>query len=92
MATVATGLGQDNNKRENSMLALTALAAVTLIDVVCASGLTGEKGGRKTAIADYSRRSGFPQGVHASRGAAQDFDVPADFRIPEPLRPWIDAQ
>jgi hypothetical protein len=88
IATVATGLAQDNNRRENSMLALTALAAVTLVDIACASALTGEKGGRKTAIADYSRRSGFPQGVHAARGAAQDFEVPSDFRIPEPLRPW----
>jgi hypothetical protein len=91
LATVATGLGDDNNRRENSMLALAALAAVTLVDVVCASRLTGEKGGRKTAIADYTRRSGFPQGVHAARGAAQDFKVPADFRIPEALRPWVDA-
>lgn len=88
MATVATGLGQDNDKRENSMLALTALAAVALVDVVCASGLTAEKGGRKTAIADYSRRSGFPRGVHTARGAAQDFQVPDDMRIPAPLRPW----
>lgn len=88
LATVATGLGPENGRRENSMLALTALAAVTLVDVVCASGLTGEKGGRKTAIADYSRRSGFPPGAHGARGAAHDFQVPSDFRIPEPLRPW----
>ena len=85
------GLSDDNNRRENSMLALTALAAVTLVDVVSASGLTGEKGGSKTAIANYSGRSGFPQGVHAARGAAQDFKVPADFRTPEPLRPWVHA-
>jgi hypothetical protein len=91
LATVATGLGDDNNRRENSMLTLAALAAVTLVDVVCASGLTGEKGGRTTAIADYSRRSGFPQGLRATRGAAQNFNVPADFRIPELLRPWAHA-
>src|ERR1700712_5234533 len=88
MATVATGLQQDNEKKENSLLALTALAAVTLVDIVCASGLTGEKGGRKTALADYSRRSGFPQGVRAAYGAAKDFEVPRDMRIPELLRPW----
>jgi len=91
MATVVTGLAQENDRRQNSMLAFTALAAVTLLDVVCASRLAGEKGGRKTAVADYSRRCGFPQGVHAARGAAQDFKVPADFRIPEPLRPWVNA-
>jgi hypothetical protein len=88
MATVATGLPQDNDKRENSMLALTALAAVTLVDIVCARGLTGEKGGRKTALADYSRRSGFPQGARAAHGAAKNFEVPRDMKVPEPLRPW----
>ena len=88
IATVATGLQQDNAKRDNSMLALTALATITVVDVVCASGLTGEKGGRKTALADYSRRSGFPQGARAARGAAKDFEVPRDMRVPELLRPW----
>jgi hypothetical protein len=44
---------------------------VTVVDMVCASGLNAEKGGRRTAIADYSNRSGFPQGVQAARGAAR---------------------
>src|ERR1700712_4467864 len=38
MATVATGLQQDNAKKENTMLTLTVLAAVTLVDLVCANG------------------------------------------------------
>src|SRR4030081_1383389 len=86
IATVATGFQQDNAKRDN-VLALAALAAVTAIDVVCASGLSSEKGGRKTALTDYSRRSGFPQGLQSARGAARNFKVPADMRVPELLRP-----
>jgi hypothetical protein len=86
IATVATGFQQDNAKRDNNVLALAALAAVTAIDVVCASGLSSEKGG-KTALTDYSSRSGFPQGLQSARGAARNFKVPADMRVPELLRP-----
>jgi hypothetical protein len=86
IATVATGAQPDNPKRENAVLTLAALAAVTLVDVACASRMTGEKGNRKTAIADYSDRSGFPQGLSAARGAARDYQVPDDMRVPELLR------
>jgi hypothetical protein len=88
IATVAAGLQQDNEKKENTVLTLAALAAVTVVDVICASGLSAEKGGVKTAIADYSDRSGYPGGLRSSRGAASDFRVPDDFRIPDPLRPY----
>src|SRR3954453_10449526 len=71
LATVATGLIQSNGKANNTVAALAALAGVTVVDMVCASGLNSEKGGRRTAIADYSNRSGFPQGVQAARGAAR---------------------
>lgn len=88
MATVATGLRPDNAKKDNNVLALAALAAVTAVDVLCASGLSSEKGNRKTAISDYSHRTGFPLGLKSSRGAARNFKVPADMRIPELLRPF----
>jgi hypothetical protein len=87
IATVAAGLQQDNTRTENKVMTLAALAAVTAVDVACASALTGEKGGRRTAVVNYSNRSGFPRGVEAARGAASDFQVPADFRIPDALRP-----
>ncbi len=86
IATVATGVQQHNRKRDNAALTLAALAAVTMVDVACASRLSGEKGGRKTAIADYSDRSGFPQGLQAAKGAARDFRVPDDMRVPDLLR------
>jgi len=89
IATVATGLRQDNARRDNNVLALATLAAVTAVDVVCASGLTSEKGGRRSAIADYSDRSGFPKGLQTARGAARDFKAPNDMRTPELLRPRV---
>jgi len=85
IATVATG-EQHNPKRENAAFALTALTAVTLVDVACASRLSSEKGNRKTAIADYRDRSGFPQGLSGAKGAARDFQVPDDMRVPDMLR------
>jgi hypothetical protein len=87
IATVGTGLQRSNPKKENSALALAALAAVTLVDIACARGLSAEKGGRKTAATDYSDRSGFPAGLSAAKGAASDFEVPDDMRVPELLRP-----
>jgi hypothetical protein len=71
IATVATGLQKDGGKKDNNVLALSALAAVTALDLVCANALGTEKGGRKTAIADYSDRTGFPGGLGAARGAAR---------------------
>src|SRR4051812_11226866 len=88
MATVATGVQQDSDSSSRSTLALATLAAVTLIDLSCASGLNMEKGSRRTAIRDYSARSGFPHGLPASRGKARDFEIPGDMRTPELLRPW----
>src|SRR5436305_2291148 len=82
IATVATGLQQDNSKKDNNLLALAALVGVTALDVACASALGTEKGNRKTAITDYSGRSGFPQGLQAARGAARDFAVPEDMKTP----------
>jgi len=67
--------------------AIGALAAVTAIDLFCAASLSREKGGRRRARADYSDRTGFPQGSQAARGAARDFQVPRDIKGPEALRP-----
>jgi len=87
IATVAMGPRQDNSRKENSAVALAALAAVTLVDIACAKGLSGEKGSRKTAVTNYSNRSGFPNGLDAARGAASDFRIPEDMKVPELLRP-----
>lgn len=88
LATLATGLHGNNLEKENVGVAIAAVAGVTALDVLCAQGLTSEKGDRYTAIADYSDRSGFPRGAGASLGVARDLEIPRDFRIPEPMRPW----
>lgn len=88
VATIATGLRPDNRKRDNNVLALAGLLAVTAIDVACAKSLGSGKGDRRTATADYSNRSGYPRGVSAARGAAKNFKVPEDMRIPRLLRPY----
>lgn len=87
IATVAaTALRADNPKQGNAVIALGALVGVTVLDAACAQGLIAEKGGQRTAVADYSNRSGFPKPPASMRGAAGDFAVPADFRVPDPLR------
>ena len=87
IATVAaTGLRRGNPKQGNAVIAVGALVGVTVLDAVCAHGLITEKGGQTTAVADYSDRSGFPKPPRAMAGAAKDFEVPADFRVPDLLR------
>ena len=88
MATVAAGVRPDNRERGNSVLALVGLIAVTAVDVACAKALNLEKGSRQTAVTDYSRRGGFPNGLRAARGAARNFKIPDDMRIPRLMRPF----
>lgn len=92
IATVAAALRDDNPKKGNVVAGLAALVGVTALDVICASGLSGEKGGRTTAVADYSDRTGFPRGASAAKGLARDFAVPKDMRVPDLLRPDLFEQ
>ena len=95
IATLATGLQQDNPKKDNVELALVAVAGVTALDVVCGASLArhqsrvieSEPRRRRSAI-DYHRRTGFPKPPEQMRGAARDFEVPRDMRTPEALRPF----
>ena len=87
IATVATAPPDWRGGDRKKPWTLGALAVVTAVDLFCAACLTREKGGPRTARADYRDRSGFPQGVQAARGAARDFQTPRDFRGPEALRP-----
>ena len=87
IATLATGLRHDNPARDNVGVALAAVAGVTVLDIVCGQWLSAESGPRRPPR-DYSDRSGLPRPPEAMRGAARDFEVPRDMRIPEPLRPY----
>jgi hypothetical protein len=86
--------GRRNRHPVGLALGLAAVLGVTVLDLVCAEALRTEEGdrvGSAQAAAAYAHRSGLPRGVNASRGAARDFEVPRDFRIPDPLRPFSAA-
>jgi hypothetical protein len=88
LGTLAMRLGPDNPQRTNVGLAMAAVAGVTALDVYCAQALAGEREAERLPIWDYSDRSGLPRPPAAMRGAARDYQVPPDMRIPEALRPY----
>ncbi len=92
LATLATGFRGDNPKQANLTVATAAVLGVTLLDTVCARGLTADKRLADPGTFNYGDRSGFPRPAAAMRGAAAGFAVPADFRVPGPLRPWTSGQ
>jgi hypothetical protein len=93
LATLAIGLGSASaRRRTNAGLGMLAVLGVGLVDALCAQALEREaRPFRRGALTDYGNRTGFPRPAAAMRGAARDFEVPRDFRIPEPLRPWTTA-
>jgi hypothetical protein len=80
IATLASGLNDDNPKKRNVGLALVAVTGITLLDIACGQALTAERSRGKSPPRDYSDRSGWPKGLEHSRGAARDFKVPEDMR------------
>jgi hypothetical protein len=90
LATLATGLDRRNPERGNVGLAIAAVAGVTVLDVICAQGLSTQRRQQehRVSLPDYSDRSGFPRPPEAMRGVARDFEVPRDMRTPELLRPY----
>ena len=73
IATVATAMRPGNRKVGNVLLTLTLLAGVTAVDVIGAQAVTVRHKRRGGTRAQYSDRSGFPQGLAKARGAARDF-------------------
>lgn len=88
LATLATGLKDENGEKPAVGLAMAAVLGVTALDILCAQGLTSQKSLAGRDVPDYGDRTGFPMGVERSRGAARDFVPPADFRTPDALRSW----
>ena len=86
IGTLVVGL-EDNPKRDNVRVALAAVAGVTLLDVVCGQMLSAGSAAR-LPMRDYSKRRGMPRPPAQMRGAARDFEVPRDMRVPEALRPY----
>lgn len=87
LATLAAGT-RNNPRKENVAFAMAAVAGVTVLDVVCAQELDRQERTRRMFVREYARRSGLPRPPRAMRGAARDFEVPADMRIPEAMRPY----
>jgi hypothetical protein len=92
LATLAMGSRSDNGRTAALGVAAAAVIGVTALDVLCAQSLAAGKRLSPPGSYDYSHRAGFPDSVAAMRGAASDFDIPADFRVPELLRPWRDGR
>jgi hypothetical protein len=92
IAAVAAGLRDaDEDDRHRLGLAAAALAGVACVDLACVATLHDEKRLGRTDV-DYADRSGFPRPAPAMRGAAGDFIVPDDMRIPQALRPYTAAE
>ncbi len=97
LATLAPGLDPDNPAQRNVIVAVAAVAGVTVLDAVCAQQLSSARRSRATArrqarVKDYSGRRGMPRPPEAMRGAAKDVEVPKDMRIPEALRPYTTSK
>ncbi len=88
LGTLAPALEGGNRRRGAAGLAFLAVLGVTALDVACAMVLHNRAKRQAMRHPDYSDRRGLPRPPEAMRGAARDFEVPRDFRIPEPLRPW----
>jgi len=80
VATLLAGMRSDNPKRDNVMLALTVVLGVTALDVVAAQATTSRHRRNGAEPRSYNDRSGYPNGIERSRGAAKDLKVPADMR------------
>jgi hypothetical protein len=91
LATLGTrAVSGDEVQRGRAVSALVAVAGVTALDVACATAVPRAQAVRQAqATHDYSDRSGLPQDPECMRGAAlASFEMPADMRTPEALRPY----
>jgi hypothetical protein len=81
-----------NPKKHNVGLALAAVLGITLLDLATADALTLRHARGRGQPRDYSDRSGWPNGERRARGAAADFQVPADFRdTPAAAGAWLET-
>ncbi|MCG5241624.1 cyclase dehydrase [Azospirillum doebereinerae] len=86
IATLATGLNDDNPRRRNVELALGAVAVATALDVLGSGMLHREEEEALTPPHDYSDRSGLPRAPDAMRGSAKDAPIPDELRTPKILQ------
>ncbi|HYZ64958.1 MAG TPA: hypothetical protein VE650_21095 [Acetobacteraceae bacterium] len=80
LATLMAGLRPDNPKRDNVVIAIAMVVGITALDVLGAVGVKARHRRQGGSREQYRDRSGFPQGLEKSRGAARDFRTPPDMR------------
>src|SRR3954470_12837320 len=82
IATLMTGLRNDNPRKDNVAAALTMVAGVTLLDIAAAQATSARHAAGRGQRRMYRDRSGFPKGLQAARGAAAGFREPASRGTP----------
>lgn len=81
LATLAPALRRGSAKRRKAVMAIAAVAGVTVLDIVATVGTIARQRRSTGQPRDFSDRNGLPQGLQASRGLARkDFVEPADMR------------
>jgi hypothetical protein len=91
IATLARRADRANPRQGNVVVALAAVAGITAVDVICAQQLSAQPTSAPAPVKDYSNRRGMPRPPAEMRGAARDFEVPRDMRIPQAMRPFTAA-
>jgi hypothetical protein len=76
IATLMTGLRDDNPKKQNVATAIAVVAGITLLDLMAAQGTTARHRRTTGDRNMYRHRSGFPGGLAAARGAAKEYRAP----------------
>jgi len=71
IATLAAGLRADNPKKANVATALLMVVGITVLDIVTAEEVTRRHRRPKGQQRLYNERSGYPNGIDASRGIAR---------------------
>jgi hypothetical protein len=89
LGTLATGFGRENPQSGHVGLAVAAVAGVTALDILCAQALGRDEMAPALPVRNYSARRGMPRPPDAMRGAARDFVIPPDMRVPEAMRPYV---
>jgi hypothetical protein len=75
VATLLPAMSDRNPQRRNVALALTAVLGITVLDLLTAQAAASFHKARRGQQRLYHDRSGFPQGLHAARGAAQELHL-----------------
>ena len=89
-ATLLAGRRSRHARNDSLRLALFAVIGIAAVDLICAQALSASQQPQVPVrrLRDYRGRSGLPRSPEAMRGAARDFQVPRDMRIPEAMRPY----